>query len=52
MKKTGLNFTKVIRNTCNILIAASPLILTQSSSFLLWGESQIPEILKKDIKNQ
>lgn len=52
MKKTSVNLNKLIRSTCNILIAASPLILTKSSSFLLWGESEIPEILKKDIKNQ
>lgn len=52
MKKTSLNFTKLIRSTCNLLIAASPLMIAKTSSVILWGESEIPEILQKDIKNE
>jgi len=51
MKKKGFNFIKVLGVTCNLFIAATPLILSKSACVLFWGEAESPEILKEDMVN-
>lgn len=47
----NLGFKKVINTVCNLLIAVTPLILSQSTHSFFWGEPECPEILKNNIES-
>jgi cyclic lactone autoinducer peptide len=46
MKKEKSINKKPIRILCNMLIALAPVILTETSCVLWWGEPECPDVLK------